>query len=155
MHSLKLDEANKPNYDTNYDTWLANQITSLQQGQWHELDIPHLIEELEQLNKSNERELESYLIVLLTHLLKWEFQPTHRSHSWLGSIQFSRDRIAKLFKHQKSLKHRVEEFIPDAYKSALKVANKETQIKIHLFPQKCLYSKDQLLDEDWLPSDHS
>lgn len=142
-------------YETDYETWLTEQIQALQQGNFEQLDILHLVEELEQLNKSNERELESYLIVLMTHLLKWEFQPSHRSNSWLGSIQFSRDRIGKLFKQQKSLQHRVEEFVPDAYKSALKVASKETQIKIHLFPQKCLYSKDQLLDEDWLPSDRS
>lgn len=152
MHFLTQDYANnKPDYDSDYDAWLAFQITNLQQGQWHELDIPHLVEELEGLNKSNERELESYLIVLLTHLLKWEFQPQLQCGSWSGLIKHSRNRIAKLFKQQKSLKHRVTEFIPEAYEDAKEIASEETKIKIHLFPKNCPYSTEQLLDKNWLP----
>lgn len=138
-------------YDTDYEAWLLEQIQSLQRGNLEALDIPHLIEELEGLNKSNERELESYLIVLLTHLLKWEFQPALRCGSWSGSIRYSRNRIAKLFKQQKSLRSRINSFIPDAYQEALEVASEETKIKIHLFPQSCPYSIEQLLDKNWLP----
>ena len=55
MQSIQFSEANyKPDYDTDYDAWLAHQIHSLQNAQWHEIDVPHLVEELEGLNKSNE-----------------------------------------------------------------------------------------------------
>jgi hypothetical protein len=152
MQSTTLGEANnKPDYETDYDTWLANQIHSLQQGQWQDLDIPHLIEELEGLNKSNERELESYLVVLLAHLLKWEYQPEKRYGSWDASINNSRNRIAKLFKQQKSLKKRVDEFISEAYLEAKEWASKETKLRIDLFPESCPYSVEELLAKDWLP----
>lgn len=138
-------------YETDYDTWLATQIQLLQQGLWDKLDIPHLIEELEGLNKSSERELESYLIVLLAHLMKWEYQPEKRCGSWEGSINNSRNRIAKLFKQQKSLKKRVGEFIPEAYLEAKEWATKETKLRIDLFPESCPYSLEQLQDKYWLP----
>ena len=138
-------------YDTDHDTWLSTQINSLRQGKFEVIDIPHLIEELEGLNKSNERELESYLVVLFTHLLKWEYQPQQRSGSWSGSIKNSRNRMAKLFKQQKSLKHRLCEFIPDAYVEAKEWASEETGIKESLFPLECPYLEEHLLDKGWLP----
>lgn len=138
-------------YDTNYDAWLAKQIKSLQEGKLDTLDIPHLIEELEGLNKSNKRELRSYLVVLLAHLLKWEFQPQNRSGSWLGSIKNSRKGILAVLQDQKSLKNILPDILNDAYQDAVEWASDETGIKPHLFPPDCPYSVKQLKDKDWLP----
>lgn len=82
--------------EENYDLCLDQQIELLRSQNFSELNIEYLIEELEGLNKSNERELESYLIVLIAHLLKWEYQPSLQCGSWRGSILNSRNRIAKL-----------------------------------------------------------
>lgn len=57
-------------YDTDFGLWLSEQINNLQHQKWDSLDIPHLIEELEALNRNNKRELESYTVVLLAHLIK-------------------------------------------------------------------------------------
>ncbi len=138
-------------YEIDYDAWLFQQISNLRSRQLDDLDIPHLIEELEGLNKSNERELDSYLVVLLTHLLKWEYQPQNRCGSWDGSISNSRRRIAKLFKQQKSLRGRISDFIPDAYVDAKIWASKETGLRMDLFPIVCPFTVEQILDEDWLP----
>lgn len=151
IHYLSSPQPSENLYETDYDAWLAAQIHSLQQGDIAALDIPNLVEELEGLNKSNERELESYLVVLLTHLLKWEYQPSLRSGSWEASIINSRDRMARVLTDQKSLKNRVIDFIPDAYTKAKKLASKETKLNINLFPKNSPYSIDQLLKEDWLP----
>lgn len=58
-------------YDIDYELWLSEQIANLQRQKWDSLDIPHLIEELVALNRSNKRELYSYTVVLLAYLLKW------------------------------------------------------------------------------------
>lgn len=39
-----------------------------------EIDVKHLIEELEDMGKSNKRELTSHFKILIAHLLKWQFQ---------------------------------------------------------------------------------
>jgi hypothetical protein len=38
------------------------------------------------MGRSERRSLESNLIVVLLHLLKWQYQPEKRSGSWEGSI---------------------------------------------------------------------
>lgn len=47
----------------------------LKEGQLQALDITHLIEEIETMGRSEKRGLQSRLMVLLVHLLKWQFQP--------------------------------------------------------------------------------
>ncbi|MUL34845.1 DUF29 domain-containing protein [Gloeocapsopsis dulcis] len=140
-------------YDTDYGLWLASQIDSIRSHRWEELDIDNLIEELEGLNRSNERELESYLVIILTHLLKWEYQPQARSGSWKGSIFNGRKRIARLFKQQPSLRPRVPEFLPEAYADSIEVARLETGLPADVFPAECSYSPSQILDIEFLPGD--
>ncbi|OKH20377.1 DUF29 domain-containing protein [Chroogloeocystis siderophila] len=140
-------------YDTDYGLWLASQIDSLKSHQWDNLDIDNLIEELEGLNRSNENALESYLVVILTHLLKWEYQLKARSRSWQGSILNGRKRIARLCKQQPSLKLRVSDLVPEAYTDAIEIATLETRLPADVFPTKCSYSADQILDFEFLPAD--
>lgn len=133
-------------YDTDYGLWLENQIEKLKRGKFQELDIPHLIEELEGLNRSNKRELYSYLVVLLAHLLKWEYQPEKRTGSWLGSINNSRRRIERLFKDQPSLRPYVIEILEEAYSEALEWASVETAIPVSSFPGESPFAIEEILD---------
>ncbi len=138
-------------YDVDYGVWLQDQITKLKQHKWQQLDVEHLIEELEALNKSNKRELYSYTVVLLAHLLKWQYQPDFRSGSWEGSIGNSRKRIERLFKDQPSLRPYLLEIVQEAYEEAKEWAHKETRLDINLFPDECPFSIQQLLDPEFLP----
>lgn len=119
-------------YDIDYELWLQNQINNLQQQKWEELDLPHLIEELEALSRSNKRELYSYLVVLLAHLLKWQHQSEARGGSWEGSVGKSRKRIERLFKDQPSLKPYVAEILNEAYVEAVEWAQKETRLNFNV-----------------------
>ncbi|AFZ31657.1 protein of unknown function DUF29 [Gloeocapsa sp. PCC 7428] len=140
-------------YDTDYGLWLASQIDSLKSHQWDNLDIDNLIEELEGLNRSNKRELESYLVVILTHLLKWEYQPNSRSGSWNGSIFNGRKRIARLLKEQPSLKTYIPEILQAAYVDGVEIARRETGLPSDTFPTECPYSISQILNLEFLPGD--
>lgn len=67
-------------YDQDYVIWAYKQASLLKQGQFGELDLANLIEEVEDLGDRHRDALESNLIVLLTHL-KWQYQPEQRSGS--------------------------------------------------------------------------
>ena len=140
-------------YDTDYGLWLASQIDSIRSHRWDDLDIDNLIEELEGLNRSNKRELYSYLVVILTHLLKWEYQPQARSGSWESSIINGRNRIQRLFQEQPSLKPYVAEIVQQAHQEAILLASKETKLSMDAFPANCPYLPIQILDFDFLPGD--
>lgn len=138
-------------YETDYDTWLTEQIHALEQGRLEAVDIPRLLTELEGLNKSNKQEIYSYLVVLLAHLLKWQYQPNGWRGSWEASIANSRNGIERVIKDQPSLKNYWGEILEQAYTEAKKWAAKETKLDTNVFPNKCPYVLEQLQDEEWLP----
>ncbi len=91
--------------------------------------------------------------MLLVHLLKWQFQPLHRSSSWRGSIYNARDAIHELLKESPSLRNRVPELVADRYKLARQNAINETGMPDSSVPQACSYTVEQVLDEGFWPGE--
>jgi hypothetical protein len=139
-------------YEQDIYMWTLHNAQLLKQRRWDEVDVEHLIEELETMARRDQRELVSRFIVLLTHLLKWQFQPTQRSNSWEGSIVEQRIQIMRLLKSAPSLKNYCPEAIADAYPDAVKIAVRETKLVAEIFPNDCPYTITQLLDESFFPN---
>ena len=146
-------------YEKDFLAWTQQQSKLIRQGRWQEVDLDHLIEELEDMGKSNHRELESRLVVLLAHLLKWEFQLNQLEdqwrefdgRSWRKTIIEQRVQIERLLEDRSSLSSHFETILQQAHPTALKLACKETQRDSLLFPSECPYSPKQLLNEDFMP----
>ena len=79
------------NYEQDFYGWTQEQAALLRGGQLHALDIANLIEEIEAMGRSEKRELQSRLMVLLVHLLKWKYQPARRGRSWQLTIEGQRE----------------------------------------------------------------
>ena len=69
-------------YEEDYLAWTQQQIGLLQTGKLEELDLKNLVEELKAIGRSDHRELESRLIILIAHLLKWEWQFNRLQNQW-------------------------------------------------------------------------
>ncbi|KOR29876.1 hypothetical protein TI04_07545 [Achromatium sp. WMS2] len=139
-------------YHQDFHAWINSQIDLLRQGRVQELDRELLIEELEDVVNSHRDELISRLIVLIAHLLKWQFQPEHRSSSWRGSIIEQRIQIERNIDLNPSLKPFLNDAITDAYPTALRIVYKETKLNKSIFPNECPYLEQELLDEDYWPN---
>ena len=59
-------------YEQDYLGWLEQQKQVLTTGNWEKPDTAHLFEELEGMSRSEHRQLQNRLIMLLLHLLKWQ-----------------------------------------------------------------------------------
>ena len=116
-----------------------------------ELDWRELAEEIEDLSRSLERELHSRYAVLLLHLLKWQFQPGHRSGSWQASITNQRRAIARLLRKNPGLKARAADEFADAYAPARLEATSETGLAPATFPERCPYPRKSAEDETFWP----
>lgn len=138
-------------YKHDFNAWIHSQINLLTQGKVSELDVEHLVEELEEMGKSNLNELESRYVILIAHLLKWQFQPDYQGRSWSNSIDEQRIQISRLLRKFPSLKPKLQEAVEDAYPDALKLAAKETRLDKSIFPVDCPYTHEQLLDDEFLP----
>ena len=138
-------------YEKDFYSWIYKNINLLKQRKFAELDVDILIDELESMAKRDRRELISRFMVLISHLLKWEFQPEKRSGNWKGSIREQRIKISKQLDESPSLKNQLDTSIKKAYPDSLKIAIEETDLEATIFPKDCPYSISQLLDEDFYP----
>ena len=146
-------------YEQDFNAWIESQVLLLRQGRTHEIDVEHLIEELEDMGKSNLRELASRFIILIAHLLKWQFQldtlterwKEFEAKSWRNTIIEQRTQILFLLKKVPSLKTSLQNARADAYPEALRVAIKETNLAPDSFPRDCPYSVEQILNEEFFP----
>ncbi|MFN6571327.1 DUF29 domain-containing protein [Dendronalium sp. ChiSLP03b] len=138
-------------YQADFNLWIKHTAQLLRSHHWQEIDLEHLIEEVEDLGKSEKRGIASQLTRLLLHLLKWQYQPQRRSDSWLDSITDARTQIELTIQDSPSLKNYPTEQLEESYQRARRQAAKQTELQISVFPEDCPYSLELVLDEDWLP----
>ena len=141
-------------YEIDFYAWTQHQGELLRDGRLDELDIPNLIEEIESLGRSEKRELESRLKILLMHLLKWQFQADqHKRHgrSWLATIRNQRSELRKLIRDNPSLNASLDPVFAEAYEDARYQAEAETGLALSTFPESSPYAKEQVLDATWMP----
>jgi hypothetical protein len=143
----------KTTYEQDFQAWALENATLLHQGKLADIDVLHIAEELEGMGASERRELQSRLQVLVCHLLKHQYQPERRGKNWLLTIGHQRDAIDRLLKQSPSLRPLLDnaEEIADIYAKAIRDTVIETELDHHLFPSRCPYAIDQLLDGDFLP----
>ena len=142
-------------YQQDFFAWTEQQINYLQNQQWNQLDLAHLIEEIETLGKQQRQELRNRLSILIGHLLKWEYQPQKRSYSWLATLRVQRIDIQELINDNPSLKPYLEEALTQAYIKGLLLAVSETNLPDRTFPKNCPYSLTEILSDRIYPGQHS
>jgi hypothetical protein len=142
-------------YEVDFYAWTREQARLLRTHQWGQIDLPNLIEEIESLGKQQRQELRNRLSVLIGHLLKWHYQPQHRSRSWLATLRIQRLDIAELLEDNPSLKPYLEEALFKAYLKGVELAVGETDLPHRTFPTECPYSLTAILDSHFYPGELS
>lgn len=142
-------------YDSDFYSWAINTAELIRQRKFTEIDIANLAEEIESMGRNSKRELTSWLAVLITHLLKWQFQPSRRSTSWKLTIKAQRISLLRLLKESPSLKHEIELTLADAYEEAIVLAANETGLSESAFPEHCSFNLAQCLDQQFFPNHES
>ena len=143
------DSAAKPpgaRHDQDLYTWVQEQVALLRAGRLAEIDAENIAEELADVGRSEYRELQSALALILTHLLKWDHQPEKRTRSWENTIKAQRQHYANALEDSPGLKSRREEALTRAYSLACLAASSETGLSTSSFPAECSYGWDEILE---------
>jgi hypothetical protein len=140
-------------YAADFYAWCLTTAALIRARKWHDIDPESVAEEVESLGRSEKRELESRLEVLMMHLLKWCYQPERRedSHSWYDTILEQRSQLARLLRDNPSLRPQVSTLLTEGYSDARRRALGETRLLAAVFPQTCPWTSDQVLDAEFWP----
>ena len=144
-------------YEADIVGWAQEQARLLRARRFDALDIEHIADEIEDVGKSEQRELESRMALLLTHLLKWQRQPERRGSSWEATIRHQRKRIGSRLERTPSLRACLidPEWWADAWGDACTDAAQQTGIGFDEFPMDCPWTSAEILDPEFWPDQRS
>jgi hypothetical protein len=142
---------NTIDYEKDFYAWTVEQARLLRAGEFSEIDVENIAEEIESMGRSDRREIHSRLVVLLMHLLKWQYQKRARSRSWSSTILTQRREIEQLLAESPSLRPSFIQMFPKAYADARQQAALETGLRIGTFPETCAFTPEEALTREFLP----
>ena len=139
-------------YEKDINAWANEQARLLRAGRFDLLDVEHIAGEIEDVGKSEQRELASRMAVLMAHLLKWQYQADRRGASWEKTIKAQRKEISYALDESPSLVPKLQEprWLDMVWARAVAQAVGETGLDV--FPDECPWAiNDEVLNEAWLP----
>ena len=131
-------------YETDETAWLEAMARISARGDGADLDYPHLAEYLSDMAKRDRREVDSRLIVLLAHLLKWQYQPDKRSRGWRLTIAEQRQELTGLLT-SRTLRNHAAVVLSSVYAYAVERAVIDTGLAASELPAACPYTLDEAL----------
>jgi hypothetical protein len=140
-------------YERDFYAWANEQAALLRAGRLAEADLENIAEEIESMGRSEKRELVSRLKVLLTHLLKWRFQPGLRGNSWRLSIEEQRREVADHLADNPSLQAKLSDALASPYTTGVLAAARETGLDRNTFPSACPWTYDQIMHAAFWPEE--
>jgi hypothetical protein len=153
----EIKSLNPSLYDKDYHLWILETLNCLEKQNFQNLDLAHLIEEIEGLSRRDKRKLESLLTRLLEHLLKLKYWQTERDDNqghWQGEIAVFRVQIQRELKTSPSLKGYLKEIFPQCYQDARYIVSQKTKLTLDQLPADvttALGDLEVILSPDWLP----
>lgn len=138
-------------YETDVVAWANEQVRLIRARRFDLLDVEHIADEIEDVGKSEQRELSSRMALLLAHLLKWQYQPERQGTSWVRTIKEQRRGVLRRLEKTPSLKALLADasWWADVWSDAVAQAASETGLDV--FPEMCPWSEAEVLGEGWLP----
>ena len=112
---IEADDA----YEKDFSAWLLEQARRLRAREADALDWDNLAEEIEDMGKSEFREVESRLRTILVHLLKLGLsRAADPRGGWIETVQTQRSDLESVLRDSPSLRPRAEAALPALYERA-------------------------------------
>ena len=139
-------------YEVDDYLWLEKTIKILSTKQLNNLDIDHLIEELESLAKRDLNKVRSLLRQIIIHLLLleyWTEEYDRNYRHWRCEVIAFREDLNNSL--TTTLKNKLSAELNHIYEVAVKFVINKANLLDNRIPTKCPYSIPQILDDNWLP----
>ena len=152
--ATRIKPAPKTLYEEDFYVWTRRQAELLRARRYDELDLEHLIEEVEDLGGAVKKSVRSRARTIMEHLLKLQHSAAADPRpGWRDTIRTQRDDL--LDDLTPTLRRELDQELTDLYAHARQRA--EGSLRDHgehsaadALPEHCPYSADQITG-DWLP----
>ena len=134
-------------YDHDFNLWVEQMAIAVRNRDVEGMDWGNLLEEIEDMGKSEKRSLESYLERLAEHILKlkyWEVEKAQNYKHWQVEVVNFRNRIFRLLDRSPSLKNYMEQIYPKVFRDACNAQQIEFDI-----PQDSFIDLKKILEKDY------
>ena len=157
MHNGSMGNVDTSLYDADFYLWTQRASERLRSGNLAADDLEHAAEEIADMGKRDRRELQSRMIVLVMHLMKWAAQPKLRKTStWLDTISEQRIQIDGVLEQSPSLRSYLIGELPAIFGKAALRAAIQTKLPVETFrTTEQNANLDRLLSAGFLPDDMS
>jgi hypothetical protein len=139
MLTIKVNDL-KQLHDLDDAQWLEETVSLLKKHQFQQLDLDHLIEELEDLGREKKNTVASLLEKIIRHLLLlqyWTRESEYNAVHWQEEIYTSRTQLGR--KMTTHLRNYLEKELNSIYQDALGFVKIKTVNSV-VFPPDCPYS---------------
>ena len=152
--ATRIKPTSKPLYEQDFYAWSKAQADLLRAGRFSDLDLEHLIEEVDDLGEALYRSACSRVRTIIEHLLKLQFSPAAGPRpGWIETLYTQRSDLEGEL--TQSLRPRVEGALPRLYTQARRNTARSLEAygeraAADALPATCPYMLDQITG-DWLP----
>ena len=142
-----------PLYDRDFHAWTQQQAGLLKAGRLRDVDLEHLIEEVEDLGGEQKRAVRSHLRHLIAHLVKLRCSPADDPRrGWKDAVRNARGEIEDRLAGSPSLRSHLDELSNEVWPRARRQAAGQADYGEHPnVPADCPFTLAQVLDEDYWP----
>jgi Domain of unknown function DUF29 len=152
--ATRIKPTSKPLHEQDFYAWSKAQADLLRAGRYAELDLDHLIEEIDDLGEGLYRSARSRIRTIIEHLLKLESSPSRDPRAgWVETVMTQRSDLEDEL--SPSLRPRIEQALARTYdpahrNTAAALREHGEQAAADALPTTCPYTLDQITGE-WLP----
>ena len=154
MTESTLQKVGADLYEEDFYLWTQRQTELLRQRRFSDVDLEHLIEEIEDLGSNQRNAVESLVQNILYHLLKLHFSPTvPPRHGWEATVRAQRIQLRR--RPTTSLRNHVAATLAELYADARELAAhdlRQDSVPADRLPADCPYTLDQILSPGWFPA---
>jgi hypothetical protein len=123
-------------HNQDFNLWVEKIKQKIQERDFADMDWDNLLDEIDDMGKSEKRLLESYLQRLIEHILKlkyWESERERNYRHWCAEVANFRNQMNRLLKHNPSFKRYFAEVYSEIFIEVLQVRSLEFDIPERIF----------------------
>jgi hypothetical protein len=135
-------------HDHDFNLWVEETKKAIQNRDFENMDWDNLLDEIDDVGKSEKRSLESYLERLIAHILKlqyWSAEKERNYKHWKVEIINFRRRIKRLIKQNPSFNSLLAEIYSEVFHDVVDA----WKIEFDIPESSCFIELEQILAEDY------